>query len=258
MNVNPIAKIEAQLENLIEKAVTNLFSRRATAHDIAVKLARSMTENVRSSQSGDGRLLAPTLYTIVLHPTRQELMVGNAALAQALSEHIVALAVQSGYRLTAPPTLRWLADPNLPREEVRVLAAHEDDEAQSTTSMKPVQIPKAQPAQTPYFLLGERMIPLEKSVINIGRSDDNDIILDDPYTSRHHVQLRLRFGVYTLFDVNSRGGTFVNNVAVREHRLASGDVVRIGSTQLVFLHGANKPSEPPAQTTDAMPPVGDV
>lgn len=259
MNANHIAKLEAQLEHLIERAVTNLFSRRTTAHDIAVKLARSMADNLRAAEEDGTRLLAPTHYDIRLHPARHhDLLSGSPALSQALTDHIVELAVQSGYRLTTTPSIQWTADEALKRDEVSVIAAHEDEAMYSTTRMKPVEIPKAKPAQDPHLLLGERVIALTQSVINIGRSDENDIILDDAYASRHHVQLRLRFGVYTLFDVNSRSGTLVNNVSVREHRLASGDVIRIGNTQLVFLHGTGKPQPNlPAQTTDSMKPVTD-
>jgi pSer/pThr/pTyr-binding forkhead associated (FHA) protein len=49
------------------------------------------------------------------------------------------------------------------------------------------------------------------------------------------VQLRLRFGSYTLFDMNSHAGVLVNDVPVREHRLQPGDVIRLGKTQLVYL-----------------------
>ena len=82
---------------------------------------------------------------------------------------------------------------------------------------------------------GTRIVKLEKAVINIGRSHDNDVILDDPSASRHHVQIRLRFGVHTLFDVNSRGGTHINGEPAKQHALRAGDVIQIGGTQIIYM-----------------------
>src|SRR5690606_19807961 len=82
---------------------------------------------------------------------------------------------------------------------------------------------------------GEKVIPMNQALITIERSQETDIILEDPYVSRHHAQLRLRFGHYTLFDADSQSGTFVNDVRIREHRLQSGDVIRIGATSMVYM-----------------------
>ena len=100
-------------------------------------------------------------------------------------------------------------------------------------------MPETYTPQNPQLIVnGETAIPLNSPIINIGRSRDNHIVLNDPYISRHHVQLRLRFGVYTLFDTQSQGGVLVNDVVVREHRLQPGDVIRIGKTQLVYFEDA--------------------
>jgi adenylate cyclase len=82
---------------------------------------------------------------------------------------------------------------------------------------------------------GEQTIALTADLVNVGRSRSNDIVIDDPHISRHHIQFRRRDGAYWVFDTNSQSGTFVNNVAVRQHALQPGDVVRIGRTQLVYL-----------------------
>jgi pSer/pThr/pTyr-binding forkhead associated (FHA) protein len=37
-----------------------------------------------------------------------------------------------------------------------------------------------------------------------------------------------------LFDIHSQGGTLVNGVRVREHRLRSGDVIQVGRTHILY------------------------
>lgn len=66
-------------------------------------------------------------------------------------------------------------------------------------------------------------------VVTIGRAGDNDIIINNPKVSRHHLQIELRDdGHYVLTDHNSLNGTKVNGKKVSgEVRLSNYDVVEI-------------------------------
>jgi pSer/pThr/pTyr-binding forkhead associated (FHA) protein len=82
---------------------------------------------------------------------------------------------------------------------------------------------------------GSRYVPLERTVINLGRRRDNTIVLDDPRVSRQHCQLRFRFGQFVLYDLGSRGGTFVNNARVSECVLRPGDVISLAGVPVVYM-----------------------
>lgn len=71
-------------------------------------------------------------------------------------------------------------------------------------------------------------------VITIGRSSDNDITIHDGYVGRNHLQIiQHDDGHYTLIDLNSTNGTFVNGKRVfGEVRLGENDFIRIGNTVL--------------------------
>ncbi len=255
MNEKHIAQLEAQLEALVEGTFTNLFRRRVTAHDIAMKLARSMENALRYSRDGDIRPVAPDSYTIQLHPSVEEkLQQKSPQLRQSLAQHIIELVAQSGYRLNAEPIVQLVANPALDKSDVGVEALHTTESENTTQAMQPIPAQQKKPPAKVQLIVnnGERTIDLSEPVLNIGRADDNHIILDDAYCSRHHVQLRLRFGSYTLFDVSSRSGTTVNNVRVSEHQLQSGDVIKIGATQLIYLIGNGKNT---TGTTQSLDPV---
>jgi pSer/pThr/pTyr-binding forkhead associated (FHA) protein len=96
--------------------------------------------------------------------------------------------------------------------------------------------------QAVLVLTGDRNIPLSQPVVNIGRRRDNDVILDHPGVSRHHAQLRLRFGRYMLFDLGSTRGTMVNGQPIREAVLQSGDVIRMADVTLIYVEEAPAPS----------------
>ena len=90
-------------------------------------------------------------------------------------------------------------------------------------------------AQSPALEEGE-VFALDSSALTIGRGANNDIpITGDEYASTRHARFEpRRDGVY-LEDVGSTNGTFVNGIRLtRERRLAPGDVVRIGETELRF------------------------
>lgn len=80
---------------------------------------------------------------------------------------------------------------------------------------------------------------VSEDVTTIGRGAWNDVFLDDTSVSRRH-SIISRHGVYfTIRDLGSSNGTFVNQQSVKSGPLRSGDVVHIGVIRLVFLQGGS-------------------
>ena len=71
--------------------------------------------------------------------------------------------------------------------------------------------------------------------INVGRSADNQISIQDPTVSRHHAWIKAEGEEFSVFDIGSANGTFVNDERIEEpRRLESGDIVRFGDAEFVF------------------------
>jgi hypothetical protein len=80
------------------------------------------------------------------------------------------------------------------------------------------------------------VVTLDSHALRVGRGGDNELPIEsDEYASAHHARFEpRRDGVY-VEDIGSTNGTFVNGIRLtRERRLAPGDVVRIGETDLRF------------------------
>jgi hypothetical protein len=77
---------------------------------------------------------------------------------------------------------------------------------------------------------------IDSHPLTIGRGSNNDIALPaDEYASTRHVRFEPRRDGVWIEDIGSTNGTFVNGIRLtRERRLAPGDVVRIGETDLRF------------------------
>jgi adenylate cyclase len=72
----------------------------------------------------------------------------------------------------------------------------------------------------------------------IGRNDDNNIVIKEPWISRNHAMLQcMATGEYYLIDSGSRNGTFLNGRRVSiPMLLRHGDDVKLGTTVLEFDH----------------------
>jgi hypothetical protein len=79
-----------------------------------------------------------------------------------------------------------------------------------------------------------RRVGIGSQVLTIGRLPECAIVLDDPNVSRRHAQVRREGDAIFVVDLGSTNGTRVNDTLVREHRLATGDVISIGTTSLRF------------------------
>ncbi|MDT5175480.1 MAG: transport system ATP-binding/permease protein [Mycobacterium sp.] len=73
--------------------------------------------------------------------------------------------------------------------------------------------------------------------VTLGRSTDNDIVIQDVLASRHHASLTLTPLGAEIRDEHSVNGTFVNGVRVGSAILSEGDLVTIGNVDLVFTGG---------------------
>ena len=84
---------------------------------------------------------------------------------------------------------------------------------------------------------GSRFL-LDQDVTTAGRHPDSDIFLDDVTVSRRHAEFRREGSGYTVHDVGSLNGTYVNRERIESARLSGGDEVQIGKFRLVYLTAA--------------------
>jgi hypothetical protein len=83
---------------------------------------------------------------------------------------------------------------------------------------------------------GSRFL-LDSDLTLVGRHPDSDIFLDDVTVSRRHAEFYREGGTFTVRDVGSHNGTYVNRERIEEVDLVGGDEVQVGKFRLVFLVG---------------------
>ena len=96
-----------------------------------------------------------------------------------------------------------------------------------------------------------------RGTMRIGRSEDSEITLADAQASRHHAAISPEPGGFTIQDLNSSNGTFVNGRELDEPRLLKdGDRLRVANTVLAFRWDS-APSIPAPATPRVTPPAAD-
>lgn len=241
MSSNPpddhISRLESRLEQWIEATFAAAFGPRIDIFDIALHLARAMEAGIRRDPDQD-RPIAPDQYRVGLHTSAYDrLHARQPDLIEKLTTYLVTLAAQNEYRLTQQPTLFFYADPTCEPHHPQVSTQHTDEPGSSTVGLDAIAVAAPKPSQLSARLLinGNMDYPLNADMTSVGRMLDNDIVVDDPFTSRYHAQIRRRGDETLLFDAGSSRGTRVNGVQVREYRLRNGDVIEIGKTRLIYL-----------------------
>lgn len=246
-----LTKLEGHIEQIVEGTFTRLLAGRLQPRELAVHLARAMEDFAIPGPKGS--TLAPTHYRVRLNPIDADaLKTESPSLVSGLSAHLLIFARELELVLLTRPTISIEADANIKPNELLVEAVGDPND--TTRPMSQQEAEKEHNARAPkafVILNGAKHLPLEKPVVTLGRKLDNVIVLDDPRVSRHHAQIRQRYGRWVLYDLGSASGTTVNNERVDECVLRPGDVIALAGTTLIY--GEEEPSRNPDDTGGTNP-----
>ncbi|MFH1549144.1 MAG: FHA domain-containing protein, partial [Planctomycetota bacterium] len=88
---------------------------------------------------------------------------------------------------------------------------------------------------------------LKDGVNLVGRDDNCDVVIDSQHISRNHISVVVKRDGVVIQDLNSRNGTFVNGLRVKNSvEVKNGDVVSLGKYRMVFISEEESAEHPPA------------
>jgi len=260
--MNKIARFEALAERLVEGTFARLFAGRLSPLEVATHLTRAMEDY--QVLAPDGTPQAPTHYWVYLHPADCDMLASERPTLEAeLAHHVAELAAQAGLVLEVTPVVHVLAEERITIHQVRVEARWMPEEAAEAAGVErtrdmdtgkvdaDAEVMIASPGRPFLILAGHRHVNLLQPVVSIGRALDNDVIVEDRRVSRHHAQLRRRYGRYVLYDLGSSGGTQINGYPVEECVLHSGDVISFAGAQVIY--GEDPPTPVPLPGSEDTP-----
>lgn len=261
--------IESKIEGIFEGVFGRAFRTNVQPIELARWLAKEMDLHRSVSVS---RVYVPNEYTLYLAPSdRAQFASYEGSLIGELQEYLAEHARREGYALLTPPKVIFATDPDLamgesgvsarvvqPREGLEPIAAPRSASApvvpaqpipaqpvpaeHSATMIYPRRPepdaepdPSPEPAQEPALLTVEgREIPLTGDRVVLGRSRECDVRLTDANVSRRHAEVRHEDDEFWIVDLGSTNGTELNGNRIQRARLADGDRITLGETDIGF------------------------
>ena len=245
-------RVEAFVSRLIEGWSARLFGAKLQPVQIAKRIIRAMEANQTISLS---KTFVPNSYVVSLGPTDfAQFEQYRKSLERDLAETVLGAARERSFTLLAYPTVEIEKDDDMPPGDVRVSCAMVDASGDEVAA-DPKALGAVESGHTmvldreallrdrpraPKATIEQRDAPavsLGPDPMLIGRDPQNDVVLDDRRVSRKHAEVRLRLGRYTLYDLQSTNGTYVNGRRVAEKVLDDGDKISVGGLEIVFRSG---------------------
>jgi hypothetical protein len=266
----PLSAVERFFERLFERPAARLFQARVEPIQIQRSLERAMeSERVIHAK----RAYAPSEYRVLLTSADLSALDGDrAALANDLAESLRNYARARNYTLLARPRVEIEASSVIAQGDMRVFAEQPavpdanggaaapgirsnngfDNPRQSVSPFsQPAPEPPPMSQATAVFAAHQVILPkavlaihvplkppnrieVRAGTLRIGRSSDNEIVIDDDRVSRRHGRLAVRQGMLVYTDLGSTNGSLVNGSQVTEIALGPGDVLQLGTSTITI------------------------
>ena len=97
---------------------------------------------------------------------------------------------------------------------------------------------------------GDKVYDLDRDDVVLGRDPAADVALDDRKLSRRHCRLYRAADGWRVADLQSRNGTSLNGAPVLDDRLAEGDRIAIGRTEVGVSFPAERPGPKPRPASE--------
>jgi len=241
--VNLLDRVEQTFERAVEGSIGRVFRSQVQPAEIGRKLERAMTSH---QLVGVDSTLVPNDYKVFLNPKDLAPFAGFLpGLCRQMESWLQEVVDNRGFTTIDRIRVQIEGSDSAPRRAIGVSATTVDRPPTLKVEARPVQATELFQVVRPPF--GRRLITLDfqhgphagsefvirKQSVTVGRSLENDLVLDSPDVSRRHARLDSTGGALMLTDLDSTNGTKVNGRAVQTRAIAVGDEVTFGLSTAV-------------------------
>lgn len=248
---NNLDRIESNLRALFEEKLFKMFSGNQPATNLIPNLVQALRRNLKAQPNGS--ITAPDQIQIQVAENDLEDWLIQKDTLDNIASQVQNIFIDEGFSFRKPLNISVQENQNIAQHHHQISSFFSEEEniLPGTAVMeivkrneKAIQLPK----NARLIIGGKTNFPLNKPVIDIGRHSDCALILEDLHVSRHHAQIRMINSRFVIFDTGSTAGVFLNGKKVSQTSLQSGDVVRIGLVNLIYVQDTTA-----ANPTTALP-----
>jgi hypothetical protein len=263
--------IEKRMESLVEGVFGRAFRRQIHPVEIAKGLTKQMDEGRMVSIS---RTYAPNDFTI--HLSREDtesIRAYQASLKDELIQYASTHAENKNYHLMTPPRIRFETEDTLrfgefgvtakltggdgPREkgapqdtsgQTRIFRTEESTGGEIDQGTAAISADEARrhglAREIVELALGDEKYPLQgRGPWSVGRSQENDIVINDPNVSRKHARIFRADNGFVVEDLGSTNGTLLDGAPIDRERIEGGDELTFGQSTAHFIRRIDSPGE---------------
>ena len=267
------------MESLVEGVFGRAFRRQIHPVEIAKGLTKQMDEGRMVSIS---RTYAPNDFTVHLSKQDTEsIQAYQAALREELIQYAATHADNKSYHLMTPPKIRFATEDSLrfgefgvtakltgpadgPREkdapsdtsgQTRIFrtdditstanASGGGDQGTAAISTADAKRHGLARERVELVLDGEPHLLEGRGPWTVGRSQDNDVPINDPNVSRRHARLTRSDNGFIVEDLGSTNGTLLDGAPIDRERIENGDELTFGQSVAHFVRRIEAPGADP-------------
>jgi hypothetical protein len=263
--------IEKRMESLVEGVFGRAFRRQIHPVEIAKGLTKQMDEGRMVSIS---RTYAPNDFTVHLSKEDTEsIRAYQASLKDELIQYASTHAENKNYHLMTPPRIRFETEDTLrfgefgvtakltggdgPREkgapqdtsgQTRIFRTEESSGGEMDQGTATISADEARrhglAREIVEVVLGDEKHQLEgRGPWSLGRSQENDIVINDPNVSRRHARISRTDSGFVVEDLGSTNGTLLDGAPIDRERIEGGDELTFGQSTARFIRRIDSPGE---------------
>ncbi|HET6687927.1 MAG TPA: DUF3662 and FHA domain-containing protein [Rubrobacter sp.] len=263
--------IEKRMESLVEGVFGRAFRRQIHPVEIAKGLTKQMDEGRMVSIS---RTYAPNDFTVHLSKEDTEsIRAYQASLKDELIQYASTHAENKNYHLMTPPRIRFEIEDTLrfgefgvtakltggdgPREkgapqdtsgQTRIFRTEESAGGEMDQGTATISADEARrhglAREIVEVVLGDEKHQLDgRGPWSVGRSQENDIVINDPNVSRRHARISRADSGFVVEDLGSTNGTMLDGAPIDRERIEGGDELTFGQSTARFIRRIDSPGE---------------
>jgi hypothetical protein len=256
---------------LVEGVFGRAFRRQIHPVEIAKGLTKQMDEGRMVSIS---RTYAPNDFTVHLSKEDTEsIRAYQASLNDELIQYASTHAENKNYHLMTPPIIRFETEDTLrfgefgvtakltggdgPREkgapqdtsgQTRIFRTEESAGGEIDQGTATISADEARrhglAREIVEVVLGDEKHQLEgRGPWSVGRSQENDIVINDPNVSRKHARISRADNGFVVEDLGSTNGTLLDGAPIDRERIEGGDELTFGQSTARFIRRIDSPGE---------------